>query len=228
MTVNKGIKMLQEHTHDEISKAIVRSQHAQRNFDLTKRIPKQDFELMKKAVTECPSKNNLAFYKVHFIEDRELIEDIHEHTRGFVTKQHESGYETNTQVLGNLLVLFERHLPNDRLHNDNVRRNEQARYFEENGKWEDEELLTKDIHTNLGIAAGYLNLTASLLGYRTGCCQCMNADKVKEVALLEDIPLLLMGIGYHQKGVNRRKHQIRDDFLFYTKKKMPIETKVWK
>ena len=34
---NKGIKMLQEHTHDEISKAIVRSQHAQRNFDLTKR-----------------------------------------------------------------------------------------------------------------------------------------------------------------------------------------------
>ena len=38
--------MLQEHTHDEISKAIVRSQHAQRNFDLTKKIPKQDFELM--------------------------------------------------------------------------------------------------------------------------------------------------------------------------------------
>ena len=102
--------MLQEHTHDEISKAIVRSQHAQRNFDLTKRIPKQDFELMKKAVTECPSKNNLAFYKVHFIEDRELIEDIHEHTRGFVTKKHETGYETNTQVLGNLLVLLLIHL----------------------------------------------------------------------------------------------------------------------
>jgi len=224
----RGTVMLQEHTHSEISKAIVKSQHCQRNFDLTKKIPTEDFELMKKAVTECPSKNNIAFYKVHFIEDRELIEDIHEYTRGFVTRQHESGYETNTQVLGNLLVLFERHLPNDRLHNDNVKRNEQTRYFEENNRWEDEELLTKDIHTNLGIAAGYLNLTASLLGYRTGCCQCMNADKVQEVALLEDIPLLLMGIGYHQEGVSRRRHQIRDDFLFNSKKKMQIETKDWR
>ena len=135
--------MLQGHTHGEISKAIVRSQHTQRNFDLSKTIPEEDIKLMMTAVTECPSKQNVAYYRVHFIEDRDLIQDIHEHTRGFNTKQHESGYETNTQVLGNLLVLFERHLPNDRLHNDNVRRNEQARYFEENGKWEDEELLTK-------------------------------------------------------------------------------------
>ena len=84
--------------------------------------------------------------------------------------------------------------------------------------------LTKDIHTSLGIAAGYLNLTASLLGYRTGCCQCMNAEKVQEVALLEDIPLLLMGVGYHQEGVNRRQHHIRDDFLFNSKKKMVLRT----
>ena len=212
----------------EIEKAVLRSQHCQRNFDLTKKIPDEDFELLKKSVTECPSKNNIAFYKVHFIEDRYLIEDIHEQTRGFVTNQHESGYETNTQVLANLLVLFERHLPNNRLSDDDVVRNEQTRHFEKTGEWEDEELLTKDIHTSLGIAAGYLNLTASLLGYRTGCCQCMNSEKVQEVALLEDIPLLLMGIGYHQEGVNRRQHHIRDDFLFRSKKKMPIETKVWR
>tara|TARA_R100001377_G_scaffold60744_1_gene36890 strand:+ start:43 stop:732 length:690 start_codon:yes stop_codon:yes gene_type:complete len=228
MTENRGNIMLQEHTHKEISKAIIRSQHTQRNFDLTKKIPNEDMKIMMSAVTECPSKQNVAFYKVHFIEDRDLIEDIHEQTRGFVTKEHESGYETNTQVLANLLVLFERHLPNTRLKDDNVKRNEQTRYFEDRGEWEDLELLTKDIHTSLGIAAGYLNLTASLLGYRTGCCQCMNADKVQKVALLEDIPLLLMGVGYHQEGVNRRKHHIRDDFLFHAKKKMPIETKIWK
>tara|TARA_Y100000996_G_scaffold399008_1_gene367620 strand:+ start:1964 stop:2626 length:663 start_codon:yes stop_codon:yes gene_type:complete len=220
--------MLMPNDNTEISKAIVKSQHCQRNFDLTKKIPDEDFELLKKSVTECPSKNNIAFYKVHFIEDRYLIEDIHEQTRGFVTNQHESGYETNTQVLANLLVLFERHLPNNRLSDDDVVRNEQTRHFEKTGEWEDEELLTKDIHTSLGIAAGYLNLTASLLGYRTGCCQCMNSEKVQEVALLEDIPLLLMGIGYHQEGVNRRQHHIRDDFLFRSKKKMPIETKVWR
>ena len=56
----------------------------------------------------------------------------------------------------------------------------------------------------------------------------MDTDKIKEVALLEDVPLLLMGVGYHQKGVNRRKHHIRDDFNFSTKKKMPIEVEFWR
>ena len=28
-----------------------------------------------------------------------------------------------------------------------------------------------------------------------------------------------MGIGYHQEGVNRRQHHIRDDFLFNSKEK---------
>ena len=218
--------MLQEHTHNEISKAIVKSQHTQRNFDLTKKIPTEDMKVLMNAVTECPSKQNIAYYKVHFIEDRDLIEDIHSHTRGFVTNKHESGYETNTQVLANLLVLFERHLPNDRLSDDSVKRNDQTRYFQEHGEWED--VVVRDMHTSVGIAAGYLNLTASLLGYRTGCCQCFDSDKVKEVALLEDTPLLLMGVGYNQEGVNRRKHHIRDDFLFSAKKKMPIETKVWR
>ena len=220
--------MLQEsHTTDEISKAIVRSQHTQRNFNLTKKIPAEDMKVIMSAVTECPSKQNIAYYKVHFIEDRDLIEDIHLHTRGFVTNKHESGYETNTQVLANLLVLFERHLPNDRLSGDYVKRNVQTRYFEEHGEWENEDNLNINVSTSVGIAAGYLNLTASLLGYRTGCCQCFDGDKVKEVALLKDTPLLLMGIGYSQEGVNRRKHHIRDDFLFSTKKKMPIETKIW-
>jgi nitroreductase len=222
----RGTEMLQEHTHNEISKAIVKSQHTQRNFDLTKKIPTEDMKVLMNAVTECPSKQNIAYYKVHFIEDRDLIEDIHSHTRGFVTKKHESGYETNTQVLANLLVLFERHLPNDRLSDDSVKRNDQTRYFQEHGEWED--VVVRDMHTSVGIAAGYLNLTASLLGYRTGCCQCFDSDKVKEVALLEDTPLLLMGVGYNQEGVNRRKHHIRDDFLFSAKKKMPIETKVWR
>jgi len=226
--VNKGkCNMLQEsHTHDEISKAIVRSQHTQRNFDLTKKIPAEDMKIMMNAVTECPSKQNIAYYRVHFIEDRDLIEDIHSHTRGFVTSKHETGYETNTQVLANLLVLFERHLPNDRLSDDSVKRNDQTRYFQEHGEWED--VIVRDMHTSVGIASGYLNLTASLLGYRTGCCQCFDSDKVKEVALLEDTPLLLMGVGYNQEGVNRRKHHIRDDFLFSAKKKMPIETKIWR
>ena len=53
--------------------------------------------------------------------------------------------------------------------------------------------------------------------YTNGTCDCSKkSDGTTEV------------IGYHQEGVNRRQHHIRDDFLFRSKKKMPIETKVWR
>ena len=64
------------------------------------------------------------------------------------------------------------------------------------------------------------------MGYRTGCCQCMDNNAIKEIALLKEEPLLLMGIGFPQEGVNRRRHHIRD-FTFITKKKQPIKYEVW-
>ena len=90
----------------------------------------------------------------------------------------------------------------------------------------DEEELTRDKNIAIGIAAGYLNLTASLLGYRTGCCQCMDIDAIQEAAVLKEKPVLLMGVGFPQDGVNRRKHHIRD-FNFIAKKKQPIKYEVW-
>ena len=87
------------------------------------------------------------------------------------------------------------------------------------------EELIRDRNIALGIAAGYLNLTAALMGYRTGCCQCGDFDKIREIALLEKNPLLLMGVGIPQKGVSRRKHHVRD-FNFISKKKQPIKYKI--
>jgi len=97
-----------------------------------------------------------------------------------------------------------------------------------NGKLSSERTaeLDRDKQIAVGIAAGYLNLTASLMGYRTGCCQCMDENAIKEIALLEKRPLLLMGIGFPQEGVNRKKHHVRD-FNFISKKKQPIQVKVW-
>ena len=56
-----------------ISKAIIRSQHCQRNWDLSKSIPKEDLDLLVTAATECPSKQNVAFYKAYFITNRQII-----------------------------------------------------------------------------------------------------------------------------------------------------------
>ena len=51
--------------------------------NLNKKLPKKDIDTLLHAVTNCPSKQNLAFYKVHFIQDRDIIEEIHENTYGF-------------------------------------------------------------------------------------------------------------------------------------------------
>ena len=92
--------MLNAHTHTEIDKAVIRSQHTQRNWDLNQNIPKADIKTLLHAVTNCPSKQNIAFYKVHFIQDREVIEEIHELTYGFSTFKGRSGTKYSPEENG--------------------------------------------------------------------------------------------------------------------------------
>tara|TARA_R110000851_G_scaffold56741_3_gene132425 strand:+ start:7825 stop:8478 length:654 start_codon:yes stop_codon:yes gene_type:complete len=209
--------------HKDIRDAIIKSQHCQRNWDLSKEISQDDMDLLVTAATQCPSKQNVAFYKAHFITDRALIEDIHDTTRGFTTNEHPSGAETNTQTLANLVIMFEMLDLEDTIVDDDVSRNIHTRDFVKNGWTEDSmRQLTRDAYTAVGVAAGYLNVTATLLGFSTGCCQCYDAEKLRQITCIKGKPLLLMGIGFKQEGVNRRKHQLRDDFMFSTKQKQPI------
>ena len=61
----------------DLKKIIHKSQHCQRNWDLSKEIPQEDMDIMLEAITQCPSKQNKAFYKVHFITDLALLaEDV--------------------------------------------------------------------------------------------------------------------------------------------------------
>tara|TARA_Y100001951_G_scaffold102934_1_gene110636 strand:- start:906 stop:1568 length:663 start_codon:yes stop_codon:yes gene_type:complete len=219
--------MLNAHTNIEIEKSVIRSQHTQRNWNLDKKIPKEDVNTLLQAVTNCPSKQNVAFYKVHFIQNRKLIEEIHENTYGFRYGNEFSETETNPQILANLLVIFEDYNYLDDL-KDDIHRNQATREYINKGNLSDarEAELDRDKQVAVGIAAGYLNLSASLMGYRTGCCQCMDNIAIKKIAMLDELPLLLMGVGFSQKGVNRRRHHIRD-FTFTSKKKQPIKYEVW-
>ena len=109
-----------------------------------------------------------------------------------------------------------------------LHRNAATLSFIKSGEWDEKKLkeLERDRQVAIGIAAGYLNLTASLLGYRTGCCQCFDAKDVQRIADLDEKPLLLMGIGFHNTGTDRKKHHLRD-FVFNSKKKQPIKYKIW-
>lgn len=194
--------------HNDIKKAVVRSQHCQRNWDLSKEFPQEDLETILYSVTNCPSKQNHAFYKVHAITNREIIEQIHTNTEGFLLPTGE--WTTNSQTLANLLLVFEA-IETSTAHK------------EKNKKYENQEVKHRDINMAVGIAAGYANLTSAILGYSTGCCACFDPDKIKSILKMDKQPVLLMGIGFKDESRNRRYHQETNQlFPTITKEKIEI------
>jgi len=206
-------KMIKETIHE--------SQKCQRNWDLNKQIPEEDKNLIIESATNCPSKQNLNFYKLHVIENREMIEKIHDNTKGFgpiysdydSELREENSYDenrqeshkmyTNPQVLGQMLLAF-------------TKNEDSLIQRQEDDDW------SEDRSMAIGIAAGYVNVVATQLGYATGCCKCMDSKAVTEI--LGESPILLMGIGVADKTRDRREHHT-EDFKFPTLKKMKnIET----
>ena len=209
--------------HKEITKAIIRSQHCQRNWDLSKEIPDEDLELIVTAATQCPSKQNVAYYNLHVITNRDVIEAIHEQTKGFSIGYNSPNKTTNSQVLANLLLVFEeRNLVLETT--QQIMRNEETfNLANKIATPEHIECLTRDKHMAVGVAAGYVNLTASLLGYATGCCACFSPEGIRQVLGMPNQPLLLMGIGHKNPLMNRRVHHKDHSFVFPTKTKDPIQ-----
>ena len=202
-------KMLRETIHE--------SQKCQRNWDLSKDIPQEDKDLIIEAATNSPSKQNLNYFNVHVIEDRDVIEKIHSYTEGFgpiykdfdtnktpherskdgqahYEKGKEDGkYYTNHQVLGQMLLAF---TPN-----------EPSQVREENDSYD------QDRDMAIGISAGYVNVIATQMGYSTGCCKCISdVSAIREI--LGEEPILLMGVGVADAKRDRREHHNDPSFTF--------------
>ena len=201
-----------------LERTIAKSQQCNRNWDLSKQIPDKDIKTMEQAVTQCSSKQNRVFYKVLYTQDRNKIEAIHNATDGFtyrLQKDKDGNYLTitNPQVLANTLFVFAK----DR--DDNM----EARTDKENELGIEEERNSEDGKTDenraIGIAAGYLTLTANLLGYESGCCQCFENETVRDILGLDDDVFLLMGVGYGDKTRGRKEHHADQNFTFPSLKK---------
>ena len=80
----------------------------------------------------------------------------------------------------------------------------------------------RDVHMSTGISSGYLNLTASILGYSTGCCLCFDEERVRNILDVDEEVLLLMGIGFKNTNKNRRVHALDETKMFDTFKKEEI------
>lgn len=183
-----------ELTHTDIKKAIIRGQHCQRNWDLEKEIPQDDLDLLLHSVTQCPSKQNAAFYNVYAITDRETIEKIHAQTEGFYLIDDDKTV-TNSQTLANILFVF-----TDNTKNSTYIPVKQLEHGDSNPT------VTRDLHMATGIASGFLNLTSNILGYSTGCCACFDNNAIKSILETNDDIVLMMGVGHKNTTKNRRIH----------------------
>tara|TARA_B100000287_G_scaffold62441_1_gene54400 strand:- start:237 stop:848 length:612 start_codon:yes stop_codon:yes gene_type:complete len=188
-----------------INKDIIeQSQRTQRNWDLTKSIKDEDMNLFKTAVSQCPSKQQRIWYNVVFIKNRKIIEDIYNCTAFFnypyedwPDKNGNYG-KTNSQTLANLLVVFNSEY--------------ELAKNEDDETWSDFDL-SLFVGESIGIAAGYLNLTAHMLGYKTGFCGGFNIGKVDKI-LGSKNSKLLMGIGYPDKTRDRKEHHLDPSYIF--------------
>jgi nitroreductase len=213
--------------NENIEKAIHRSQHTQRNWDLSKQIPQDDIDLIVTSVTQCPSKQNVAHYRVHAITNRDLIEKIHDNTRGFTTNLVPYKAETNSQVLANLLLVFEE-IEVDQTGDKVDHRSDETKMLKDGTLTPGAQaLLMRDRHMAVGIASGYCNMTAALLGYGTGCCACFDSKPIKEILGLNNEIILMMGVGYKDANLNRRVHHKNHAFVFPTKAKQEIQVKYY-
>lgn len=184
----------------ELSDAILISQKTQRNWDLSKTIPDEDIETIVDAATQCPSKQNFAFYKTHVVTNREVIEKLHEASTGLGYWDPEVGARvetTNSQVLANCVIAFEEIEPSGPLASKLLERDAG-----------DMEVFQRDKNMAVGIAAGYVNVIATLMGYSTGCCACYEHKKIKDILNMKGNPILLMGVGYKDENRQRREHHI--------------------
>lgn len=186
-----------------LESAITNSQHCQRNWNLEETIPEVDLNTLEHAVTQCASKQNRVFYKVHFIKDRNIIEKIYHQTDGFMINFETRETKKNPQTLANLLVAF----------TTQDEENEELRTTEEiDAGVQLEEKRLRDRWMAIGIAGGYLTLTANILGYSTGFCQCFDSGKIDSI-LGTDGTQLLVGVGF-PGDLNKRTHHLEHDFTF--------------
>ena len=191
---------------DKILKAIESSQHCQRNWDLDKTIESEHLKIFEYVLKNAPSKQNIAFYKIHFIFNRNLIKDIYDNTATYSARPIEF---YNPQTLANLLVVFE-----EVLYFNTINENNEIIAYKQRDKLTKaqrsmiEETIKQDRLQAVGIASGQLALVANYLGYKTGFCKCFDSSAIEKILNLDNKISLLLGIGYSVENIDHNIHHL--------------------
>lgn len=175
---------------------ISESNSTQRNWDLDKDIGLQTYKLILEALTNAPSKQNLPFYKIHLITDRNLIEKIHANTYGYYDAQ--GIVRPNDQVLANLLIAFEAY------------QEENIKFYSDMDEDQYNNIVRRDQLMAIGIASGYVNLIAHQNGLKTGYCACYLDEHVKALLKTDNEIISLLGVGYPDTSKHKDDSHVGD------------------
>ena len=205
---------------DSILNAIESSQHCQRNWDLNKTIDPEHLKIFEYILKTVPSKQNIAYYKIHFIFNRSIIEKIYNNTATYSNRKVDF---CNPQALANLLVVFE-----DVLEFDDINENNEVFAYKLQNRLSAsqksmiEKTLNEDRQQAIGIASGQLALIANYLGYKTGFCKCFNSNALVKILNLENKISLLLGIGYPNFEIPHNVHHLDREDSTRLRPKVPI------
>ena len=169
----------------QIVQDVVKAEHCQRNWDLSKKISEDDLDALIKVATTMPTKQNRNYYKLIVSTDVNFNKKIHNLA---ADPNNNDTPLRNSQVAANALFIY---ISNSLFDNDNKK--------------------FKDNHSNntaisVGISSGALALAAAQMEYRIGFCQCFlnknikKALKIKGITDLDDENImLLVGVGHPKK-----------------------------
>jgi nitroreductase len=146
---------------EEQKKIVDSIRQCQRNWDLSKDIPQEHLDHLIYVATHCPSKQDEAYYNLHVITNKELIQELLNHTFAFsvpIVPNQFSINLRNTQMGANAYLLWTRKDPptqremlfNGVLYSTDDRRRKENAY------------------AMIGISMGLVAYAAGSLGYKTG------------------------------------------------------------
>lgn len=216
---------MNKHYNKYLNTTLAVSSHCQRNWDLSKEISKDDVETILTAIKQAPSKQAGTYFKVKATTDRSLIEDVFRNTSSpnshwdyeDIAEIERLRRKTQPQILGQLLLAF---FEDDCWENDKRRC---ADYFDDAPPEYSKMIFKQNRDQSVGIAIGYIKLTAELLGLKSGCCASFDEEIIKKVYNEEKTPIILMGIGHGDKTRARTKHHVYDHRVQPFRKDIDVE-----
>ncbi len=197
------------------------AERAQRNFDFSKPVLEEDIQTITEACTTMPTKQQLPYYTLVASTDPafnkacyDIAVDRTDDSPAGRNPDFDLEYHRNGQVWAPLLLIF--------LENNKEKVLENEDQLELHGDHDEERFA--QMHMSIGIASGVAAFTASMLGYKTGFCACIEyqslvgllktKNTIPEHALQTNGGALFLGIGHGTE--HDRKSVVVNNKIVYT------------